>query len=120
MAINVYIEGSNKGIVLGHKTKPESQLLMNLALDGTPYIQNPSEATDKRQVSIYCDTFAKRQAMDNASNIGKLISIYPIVNVNENNERVYGYIEKNIKWKEWKDGHGVGTFTMVVKERVVE
>lgn len=81
-----------------------------ISLDGTPYLQTTGTATQRRSVSLYCDTEAKRVATDNAANDGALISI------EWNGSTLYGYIDGKITWKEWKDEHGVGKFNFLVRE----
>ena len=103
---------SKLGDVLACKRSPQSRKISNTALDGTPYVQTTGTAVDKRAVAIYCDTPEKRYATDDASNDGALIS------VEWNNETLYGFIDNDVTWREWKDEHGVGKFTFIVKEVV--
>ena len=90
--------------------KYSAKKISNIALDGTPYVQNTGVATERREVHIFCDTYAKRDATDNASNIGALLD------VDWKGTTYRGYIEKDISWREWRDGHGVGSFTLIVRE----
>jgi hypothetical protein len=111
--MNVIRRGSSSlGVVLGCKKNPQPQKITVIALDGTPYMQNTGTATDKRIVYVYCDTEAKRIEMDDASNDGALIS------VEWRDDTLLGFIEDKISWREWKDEHGVGKFSMIVKEVV--
>lgn len=98
------------GDVLVCKRKPASHKVSISALDGTPYVQSTGEATDKRAVALYCDTFDRRIATDEASNDGALIT------VEWNDGTLYGYIDGDVNWQEGKDEHGVGKFTLIVKE----
>ena len=100
------------GTVLSTKQRYTSLKITNIALDGTPYVQNTGSPIDRRDVYLFCPTVAKRNAVDEASNKGAVIS------VEWNNQTIRGYIEQDVAWKEWKDGHGVGSFTMIVKEVV--
>jgi hypothetical protein len=110
------IYGSNTiGSVIECVRKYTSQKVTNIALDGTPYVQTTGDATHRRTVSVYCPTSADKDALDNASNNGALLSIS-----GWNGQDIKGYIEKDVTWKEWKDGHAVGRFTMIVKEVVDE
>ena len=101
------------GIMLRFKYKPKALKISNTALDGTPYVQNPGKATDKRESAVFCDSYEKKHAMDEASNDGALLTVL------WEGTTVRGYIENDsINWKEWRDGHGVGQFTLIVKEVV--
>ena len=105
--------GGTLGIVLGVKKKLTAQKISTVALDGTPYVQQTGTAIDRRDVDVYCATLGLKDAVDSASNTGAAITLYPWMN-----QRIMGYIEKDVSWKEWADGHGVGHFTMIVKEVV--
>ena len=103
---------STIGVVLGCKKNYQPQKFNIVALDGTPYVQSTGTATDKRTVSVFCDTEGKRIAVDDASNDGALIT------VEWRGITLRGYIEDKVSWREWRDEHGVGQFTMIVKEVV--
>lgn len=101
------------GYVVGCVKKYTSQKITNIALDGTPYVQTTGTATDKRTVSVYCATKELRDAVDEASNEGALLIIS-----GWKGQDIKGYVEKDVTWKEWRDEHGVGQFTLMVKEVV--
>ncbi len=92
-----------------------SQKILNIALDGTPYVQTTGTAIDKRTVSVYCSTKESRDAVDDASNECALLVV-----TGWKGKNIKGYIEKDVTWKEWHDEHGVGRFTLIVKEVVDE
>jgi hypothetical protein len=101
---------STLGVTLGCKRKYASRKVNPIALDGTPYTQTTGNATHYRTVHIYCETYEKRDAMDNASNGGALLDV-------EFGGVTYrGTVEKDVTWREWRDGHGVGSFTLIVRE----
>ena len=100
------------GTVLQTKQKYTSLKITNIALDGTPYVQSTGSAIDRREVYLFCPTVEKRNKTDEASNKGAIIS------VEWNEETIRGFIENDIEWREWRDGHGVAAFTMIVKEVV--
>lgn len=106
------IGNTKLGDVLACKRTPQARKISNVALDGTPYVQTTGTAVDKRAVALYCDTTERRLTTDSASNDGALIS------VEWNDGTLYGYIDGDISWSEWKDEHGVGKFTLIVKEVV--
>ena len=114
MAVSTLVSGStNYGQVLKCTKGYTAQKINNIALDGTPYVQTTGTATDRRSVSVYCSTRDKRIALDNASNNGALV----IVKGWMGND-IRGYIEKDVTWQQWRDEHGVGSFTLMVKEVV--
>lgn len=103
------------GTVIGFKRDYESNKINVVSLTGIPYTQTPGLAVHRRITNIYCDTYEKRDAMDNACNDGALMI------VDWKGQIFRGYIEdRRIVWKEWRDGHGVGRFTLIVKEVVDE
>ena len=105
--------GSTKlGDVLACKKKYASHKITNAALDGTPYIQTTGEATQYREVALYSATEAMRIAMDGASNDGALIS------VEWRDGTIKGFVDGEVTWREWTDGHGVCKFVLLVKEVV--
>ena len=111
--MNVIKQGSKTlGIAIGFKRTFKSLKITTKALDGTLYVQNPGRATEQRKVAAYCDTLEKREDLDTASNNGALLDI------TWGDKTYKGYIDDDIKWKEWVDGHGVGSFNLNVKEVV--
>ena len=106
----VYNKNTALGEALACVRKYESIKVNNKSLDGTIYQQTPGVATHKRNVVIFCDTYARRDATDQASNTGALLT------VEWQGVTYKGYIEKDVEWREWKDGHGVGAFVLLVKE----
>lgn len=106
--------GSNTiGTIITYPKKYTSQKVTNISLDGTPYVQNTGTAIDRRIVHVFCPTAENKDALDVASNTAALLTI-----LESDGSAVKGYIEKDVSWKEWRDGHGVGAFTMIVKEVV--
>lgn len=103
------------GTVIGFKRDYDATKINVVSLTGIPYTQTPGQAVHRRITNVYCDTYEKRDALDNASNEGALVVI------DWGGQIFRGYIEdKKITWKEWRDGHGVCRFTFVVKEVVDE
>ena len=102
------------GQTLMCKKQYNARNIVTVALDGTPYIQNTGTAENRRDIYIYCSTKDRRDKADNASNTGALIT------ARWKNETIYGYIEENIEWQEWRDEHGVGHFTLLVSEVVAD
>ena len=92
----------------------KSQKICNIALDGTPYVQQTGVASDRRTISTLCPTKDKKDKLDKASNEGALLQL------DWDNQTIKGYIEKDVTWKLWRDGHGVGRFVLIVKEVVDE
>ena len=86
-----------------------------VSLTGIPYMQTPGQAVHRRITNVYCDTYEKRDALDNASNEGALVVI------DWGGQIFRGYIEdKKISWRLDRNECGVARFTMVVKEVVDE
>lgn len=109
--MNYMKKGSNiLGVVIGFRRRFASRKIVNVSLTGMGYVQNTGMATERRDVHIYCDSYEKRNNVDNASNEGAVLDI------NWNDTTIRGYIEKDVNWREWRDGHGVGSFTFLVKE----
>ena len=100
------------GTVLSATKRYTSLKITNIALDGTPYVQNTGTPVTRYDVYLYCETTEKRNAVDEASNKAA------IINVEWNGKTIRGYVEQDVTWREWKDEHGVGAFTMIVKEVV--
>ena len=108
-------DNTTLGTVVGFVRQYESVKINTVSLEGIPYMQTPGVAIHKRLTNVFCDTYEKRDAMDTANNEGALMII------EWNGQTFRGFIEdKRINWKEWRDGHGVGRFTFVVKEVVDE
>ena len=103
------------GLVLDCKQKFDSRKVNVISLDGTPYVQTPSKAIDRRDVDVYCETRDLRNTLDKASNEGDILIVNGWLS-----QTIKGYIEKEIRWKEKNDGSGVGRFTLLVKEVVDE
>ena len=101
------------GEVLECVQKYDSRKVNIIALDGTPYVQTPSAAIDRRTISVYCATVALKNTLNTASNNGSILIID-----NWMGNIIRGYIEKDVTWKEWQDGHAVGRFVLLVKEVV--
>lgn len=103
------------GTVIGFKRDYDATKINVVSLTGIPYTQTPGQAVHRRTTSVYCDTYEKRDALDNASNDGALVVI------NWGGQIFRGYIEdKRISWRLDRNECGVGRFTMVVKEVVDE
>lgn len=102
------------GQTLMCKKQYNARNIVNVALDGTPYVQTTGTAENRRDVYIYCSTPERRDLTDNASNNGALLAVHWKGNI------ISGYIEENIEWQEWRDEHGVGHFTLLVSEVVSE
>ena len=102
------------GVALACKKEYNPRNIIIAALDGTPYVQTTGQPKSNREVDIYCETKAKRDNTDNAANTGALIDVH------WKGEILKGYISGKISWKEWRDEHGVGHFTLLVSEVVSE
>lgn len=107
---NVYVGATTVATLLNAKRRYNPKSIISEALDGSVYIQTPARAITRYQIDAFCDTIENRNALDTASNEGALIKIDLI-----DETQASGYIEGAISWKEWKDGHGVGKFTMIVR-----
>ena len=105
--------GSNiLGDVLGFVRQYESIKTNVVSLTGVPYTQTTG-LLQRRLCHVYCDTYEKHDALDDANNDGALLVI------DWDGRTFKGYIEdKRITWKEKRDGSGVGKFTFMVKEVV--
>ena len=88
--------------------------ITNISLAGIPYMQTPGVATDRRTIHVLCPTLEKKDKLDVASNNGGLLLAH------WGGKIIKGYIEKDVTWRLWRDGHGVGRFTLLVKEVVDE
>ena len=107
--MDLKIENTSVGTVLNAKRAYTAQKVINSALDGTTFIQTTGGAITRYIIDVYCETKAKRDILDEANNDGVLLTL-----VLDANTSVYGYVEEEtITWKEWRDGHGVGHFTLI-------
>ena len=106
----MYVGNTATAVLLGAKVQYKPKSIISEALDGSVYIQTPAIATTRYEVNVYCDTPAKRDAVDGASNDGSLIKIDMLDGTQKT-----GYIDGRVVWKEWLDGHGVGKFTMIAR-----
>lgn len=104
----IKVDNVSIGTVLGCKKMLTPNKVVNTALDGSVYIQTVGDPIDRRQIHAYCDTIAMRNALDYAANYGAQVTI------EWNNQTIVGYIENDVSWNEWKDGHGVGKFILLV------
>ena len=103
------IENISVGTVLNAKKQYTAQKIIKNALDGTTFVQTIGGAITRYVIDVYCETKAKKDMLDNANNDGTLLTL-----VLDQSTTVYGYVEEDtISWKEWRDGHGVGHFTMM-------
>ena len=99
------------GTVLNIKNRPVAQKLIITALDGTAYNQTLGDAIKKYLIYCYCPTGDQRTVVDNACNDGDVVTI-----LRDDEVYIEGYIEETtIEWREWKDMHGVGAFTLMEK-----
>ncbi|MBR5678671.1 MAG: hypothetical protein IKX20_11135 [Paludibacteraceae bacterium] len=100
------------GMLLGNlKRQYTAQKVILTATDGTVYAQNTGRPIVRFEVNCYCGTAEDRDAVDDASNNGDVVTV-----TTKDNVDVVGYIEDDsISWKEWVDGHGVGKFTLIVR-----
>ena len=105
----------NLGSVLDCVKNYKAQKITNIALDGTPYVQQTGVATERRNIHVFCTTKEKRDYLDMASNNGGLLIVH-----GWKGKDIKGYIEKDVTWREWKNESGVGKFTLIVKEVVDE
>ena len=103
------INDSVVGKVLNYKYLPRAQKIISKSLDGTAYGQKVGDATITYSVDVYCATASRRASMDNACSDCAEVTIILRTGV-----EVTGIIEEEtIDWKEWKDGHAVGKFTLI-------
>ena len=111
-----YVKNGNTtlGEVAGCKNYFTSRKILTDALDGTPYIQTTGDASQQKEVYIYCETKSKRDAMDRASNTGATLTL------TWKGETISGYVDGDVEWGEWRDGRGVGHFALRVLEVVSE
>ena len=98
------------GKVLNYKKKHTAQKVISTALDGTVYSQQTGNAHVRYEMDVYCSTSTNRNSIDSAND-----QCYPVQFIQRNGlQAVTGIIEEDtIDWKEWKDGHGVGHFTII-------
>lgn len=108
-ARDIKVGGAVVATLLNATRKPTAQKVVLTAQDGTAYVQTTGYPIKKYEIACYCPTLADREAMDDACNEGAVVVI-----TNEDETEISGYIEeKAVKWKEWRDGHGVGKFTLI-------
>lgn len=109
-----YVKRGNTtlGIALRCARKSKARSIITTSIDGTPYAQTTGDPEIRREVSVYCETLAKREAMDDARNEAA------VVTVTWQGVTYYGFVENDINWQEFRDGHGVGSFNLLVKEVV--
>lgn len=113
MSTKIYRGNTEIGDVLLCRKYYTSQKITNFSLDGIAYVQNTGTAQERRKVSVWCPTKAKRDLLDAASNDGALLIIR-----NWKGFDIKGYIEKDVSWQEFRAEHGEGDFTLMVKEVV--
>ena len=108
-AMDLKVGNAVIGKALSTKKLPTAQKVVNTALDGTAYVQITGNPILRYSVNCYCATPEMRDAVDAASNEGAEITL-----IMEDSTEITGYIEEpTVSWKEWKDGHGVGRFTLI-------
>ena len=108
-AMDFKIGSAVVGKCLNYKFLPVAKKIISYALDGTVYAQSTGKATNKYEVDIYCSTSLGRAAVDTAS-----LNCSEVILCDRGGAEHVGFIEEEtIDWKEWKDGHGVGHFTVV-------
>ena len=107
-----YVKTGNTvlGVALGCVNSYKARKILNSALDGTPYMQTTGNPDMKKEVTIWCETPEDRYATDNASNNGALLS------VEWHNKTFTGFVDGDIKWEQFRNERGAGTFTLIVKE----
>lgn len=103
------ISDSVVGKVLNYKHLPQAQKIISTSLDGTAYGQKTGDAIDKYEVDVYCATALMRTYMDIACS-----GCIEVTIILRSGLEFTGIIEEEtIGWKEWKDEHGVGHFTLI-------
>lgn len=113
--MDIKLNNTTVGTVLDFVRSYEAQKVNVVSLEGVPYTQTPGKPIHRRTTHVFCDTYEKRDTLDGACNNGSKLT------VECDGQTFVGYIEeKAIKWKLWRDGHGVGKFTFLVKEVVDE
>ena len=109
--MELLIGDTSIGTVVNAKRSPQAQKMVTSALDGSTYVQTTGGRIMRYIVDVYCSTLAKRESLDSACNEGTLLTI-----VFGENSSANGYVEENeVSWKEWRDGHAVGRFTMIME-----
>ena len=108
-AMDVIIGEDVVGTCLNHKKTPTAQKVLNTTMNGSVYGQQTGDAIIRYEMIVYCPTKSDRDALDQASNQCGEITV-----ILRDNTEVTGIIEDvTIEWKEWEDGHGVGTFVLI-------
>lgn len=110
MADSIKVGNTVLGVTLACVNSFKSRKILTSALDGTPYIQVTGAPDQNKKVTIWCDSPEDRYATDEASNNGALLDV-------EWKEKTFrGYIDGDIKWEQFRNERGAGTFTLLVKE----
>lgn len=108
-AMDFKINDSVVGKCLDYRYRPEAKKIISRANDGTAYAQSVGLPTRKYIVDVYCASGLARTMVDLAST-----SCAAVTFVDRKGSEHTGFIEDDtIEWKEWKDGHGVGQFTII-------
>lgn len=98
------------GTLLDTKKDPSIHKVSGTFLSGQAFIQTIGEKTDRRKYWVFAPTKAAREALDHACLYGEMI------NIEWQGKIVYGYIETQKQtWKEWRDEHGVCSFSLIVE-----
>lgn len=106
------VEGITIGTVLNAKRRFTAQKMVNTTLDGTVYIQSTGKPISRYEVYVYCGTPEDRNSLDKAANESASVTI-----TLRDGAIVTGYIEEDeVTWREWIDGHGVGSLTIIATE----
>lgn len=110
--MDIKVANTVVGMLLGNlKRQYTAQKVVLTATDGSVYVQNTGRPITRFEVNCYCGTPEARDAVDNASNNGDVVTV-----TTKDNVDVVGYIEdETVTWKEWVDGHGVGRFVLIVR-----
>lgn len=97
------------GKCLNYKAQYEAKKIISRANDGTVYAQSVGKPIQRFEVDVYCATALTRAFLETASFNCAEVTLY-----NRSNSPIVGFIEdETINWKEWKDGHGIGHFTII-------
>ena len=108
-AMDVNIGTVKVGTCLNYTKKPTAQKVINISKGGSVYAQQTGKPVKKYEVAIFCPTKENRDAIDTASN-----ECIEITLESRDATEITGIIEdETIEWKEWEDGHGVGTFVLI-------
>ena len=108
-AMDFKVGDSTIGKCLDYKRRPEAKKIISKANDGTVYAQSVGKPIIKYEVDIYCSTNLLRVMLETASANCSEVTLY-----DRNNSQIVGFIQdETIEWKEWRDGHGIGHFTII-------